>query len=509
MRWGARISLLLAASSLALASATPVVAQEEAGRRAAINGFARAAGIFAPFAVNPNFDFWPVYSLSEIDSNSSHGVSAGFWPGFLVDATFFQFGYQPFERAFFGVAETLWPSTPLDASAGTHDFERFCRAGEVSTVPLPFGLGEGAFPEPLLTGCQSMYAQYRPFVPWEAGAADSSSDEAFTAGRATNSSFRFGPVAAEMVRASSSSDARGLEALTSEARVLVRDLQIGTDLRIRELRSHAVAVADGTSDGATIDHGVNLIDATFQGEPIEIGGSGVIEQPDIGNVNEQLAAQGIEVRLLEGSGRTQGGVAQAEAGGLVIRLRRQGAPPELREPADQACDQLATLEPEPVTSVDEEIASNPLYDDRPPYNQTPQRAELHESVPPPVGCPLVLMQRALDVGIVLGGASAGARLQPLPPLPTFDFGDLDTDPFPFFGDPLPAGGFGPSLPGSSPSLPSFGEVPPVPLEEVTRSALLDLGPEVARTVRVIYGGMVALLALSLVGRRVFRTLVMQ
>ena len=504
-KMGATVMLFVIASALTVAGAGPASAAEE--RRAAINGFARASGAFVPFAVNPNFDFWPVYSLSEINTNSSHGVSGGFWPGFLVDATFFQFGYQPFERAFFGVSESLWPSQPNESSAGTHDFEKFCAAGEVSKVPLPFGLGEGAFPEPLLTGCQSMYAQYRPFVPWEVAASDSGSDHAFTEGRATGTSFRFGPVSAEMVRATSSSDARGFDVMTSDAGVLIRDLSIGEDLHIKELRSRAVAVADGTEEGARATTRMTVVEATFRGEPVEITDKDVMI-PDVGSIDEELAKQGIEVRLIGGRAETSGGVAQAEAGGLVIRLRRGGPPPEFDDPTTAACDAIADLEPDPITSADEDIASNPAYDARPPLNQAPEKVEIHESVPPPIGCPLLLMQRALDLGIVLGGANAAARLQPLPPIPDFDFGGFDGD-FGFFDTPGVGGGLAPIFDGGGPVLPSFGEVPPVPIDDVATSVLLDLGPEAAKKVRVIYAGMAILLGLTLVGRRVFRTLVMQ
>src|SRR5438445_327541 len=74
-----------------LATASPVHGAQAAQELdATANGRAEATAVFVPFRVNPNLEFSPAYSFSQIansaSQSASHGISAGFYPGFLLDA---------------------------------------------------------------------------------------------------------------------------------------------------------------------------------------------------------------------------------------------------------------------------------------------------------------------------------------------------------------------------------------------------------------------------------------
>ncbi|HVL89706.1 MAG TPA: hypothetical protein VM841_05670, partial [Actinomycetota bacterium] len=259
---------------LALAAMLPGHARAETPN-AAVNGFARASAAFIPFNVNPNFDFWPVYSLSETDGSFSHGLAGGFWPGFLVDATFFQFGYQPFERALFGVAESAYPITPFEDTASSTDFAEMCAAGEKSTVPLPDNQGDLGAPEPMLTGCQSLYTQYKNRIPYSVSDARTVSGELFSDSSATGVELRLGTIVAGSAYSSSFTDASQGGKTVSGATVLLSDIKITDALRIEQLRSVVRTVADGTAKGAKIERTLEILNARFQQQPVRIGEDGV------------------------------------------------------------------------------------------------------------------------------------------------------------------------------------------------------------------------------------------
>ncbi|HEX9696313.1 MAG TPA: hypothetical protein VGB64_08360, partial [Actinomycetota bacterium] len=486
---------------VALTAMLPAVPAHAAVPNAAVNGFARASAAFIPFNVNPNFDFWPVYSLSETDGSFSHGISAGFWPGFLVDATFFQFGYQPFERALFGAAESAYPITPTEDTASSTDFAEMCAAGEKSTVPLPNDQGDLAAPEPMLTGCQSLYTQYKNRIPYSVSDARTASGELVSDGSATGAELRLGTVVAGSAYASSFTDASKGGKTVSGATVILDDVKITDALRIEQLRSVVRTVADGTVKGAKIERELVVVNARFQGEPVVIGEDGVA-LPDGTPVDDQLAAYGVDVRLVDGTEARSATEARADSGALVVRMTRDASTVYPGD-ANATCNEFSGAQPSPVATVSEDLGANPLFEPKPPYDQLPDRIEVNESVLPAIACPLFLMERAVDVGVALGGTTAASRFQPLPPEPTFDFDD-DFDFGGDFGGGTAIGGIGGGeFPDGGPLLPRYENTPPVPVDTITGFAEA-LGADAPSGIKALYGGMVLALALLIAGRQTFR-----
>ena len=499
---------VVAATAVALAGLLPAAPVARAAERpnAAINGFARASAAFIPFNVNPNFDFWPVYSLSETDGSISHGISGGFWPGFLVDATFFQFNYQPFERALFGVAESAYPITPVEDTASTTDFAEMCQAGEKSTVPLPDDQGNLAAPEPLLTGCQSLYTQYKERIPYSVSDARTVSDDLRSDGSATGAELRLGTIVVGSAYSSSYTDGSQGGLAESGATVLLSDVKITDSLRIKEIRSVVRTVSDGTTKGAVVERSLTIVDARFQDQPVVIDDKGVTT-PGGDSLNEQLAAQGVQIKIVGGDDKKSATEAQADSGALIVRMTRDASKVYPGD-ANTTCSDFSEAQPEPVATIDQDVADNPLHESKPPYDSLPSEIGVNEAVLPAISCPLFLFERAVDVGIALGGTSAASRFLPLPPVPEFDFGD---DDFPDDGDSSFGGGAG-DVPGNGdtfdgrgPLLPEYGNTPPVPVESVT-GRVEALGAGVAGGIKALYGGMALALALMVVGRSGFRAL---
>jgi hypothetical protein len=471
-----------------------------AAENAAVNGWARAFGAYVPASVNPNLDFWPVYSFSETDNSLSHGVSAGFWPGFLVDATFFQFGYQPFERAAFGVAESLWPDAPNSSSAGTSDFDKFCAAGQVSSVPLPADQGDAKVPAPLLSGCRAMYTQYRSYVPYEVTSGTTLSDSLRSSGLAKAAEVRLpAGVTVGSATSTSSTDANDGH-VVSTATVILNDVRIGATLRIGQLRATASATSNGTRAGAKGTRSIEIKDATANGGPVQIGEDGVTT-PAQRSLNEQLAHEGFAVWIAQRETQIEGAAVTADSSALVIRSTRNGPPPDVSRAGADVCARQAQLSPAPAATVHQDFGENPLYRERAPYDLLPPRLEVNETVPPSVPCLLLAFERSTDLGVVLGGATAYAGYTRLAAPPSF--GDIPYVPdrtiFEHFGG-------GPGF-GVGGLIPSFEEVPPVP-RNLPRPVFAagDLGPDVAQKVKTLYGGMALAFALLVGGRKAFRTL---
>lgn len=489
---------LLAAIGATLLMVVPVL-PAGAAENAAVNGWARGFGAFVPASVNPNLDFWPVYSFSETDNSLSHGVSGGFWPGFLVDATFFQFGYQPFERAAFGIAESLWPEAPNEASAGTSDFDKLCAAGQVSSVPLPADEGDAKFPAPLLNGCRAMYSQYRSYVPYEVSSGRTQSDSLAASGLAKAAELRLpAGVTVGSATATSSTNARSGK-VVSTATVILSDIRIGSSLRIGELRATATAISNGTREGAKGTRSIDIIDATANGQPAHIGDDGVTTSAQR-SLNEQIAREGFAVWVAQHEALIEGTAATADSGTLVIRSTRNGPPSELSRAGADVCARQEQLRPTPAATVHEDLGPNPLYRQRAPYDLLPPRLEVNETVPPSVPCLLLAFERSTDLGVVLGGATAYADYTRLPATPSFG-----EEPFVPDRTIYSTIGGGPGF-GVGGRIPSFEEVPPVPRTLVRPAFIGDFGPEVAQKVKTLYGGMALAFALLIGGRKAFRTL---
>ena len=122
-----------------------------------------------------------------------------------------------------------------------------------------------------------------------------------------------------------------------------------------------------------------------------------------------------------------------------------------------------------------------------------------EPVPPFIPCAGVLFDRAVDSGVVLGVASAGARFEAGAALP--DLNDVFTPGIP---DRLLTTTT--TIPGtpSSASLPGTGSGSQ---QSAALASAPGLGPDVAERVKLVYGALMILLVALVFGRSAFRRLV--
>lgn len=493
-----RFVLALATGIVALSSMLPAQAAETA----AVNGYARASAAYVPANVNPNFDFWPVYSMSETDGSISHGLSGGFWPGFLVDATFFQFGYQPFERALFGVAESAHPIQASEDVAGTNDFAKLCTAGEITKLALPAGLGEAGAPQQLLSGCKALYTQYRNRVPFGTLSAQTSSAALRSNGNALGGEVKLGAIRIGNAYSTSFTDASSGKRTDSSATVILSDVEIAGTLRIQTIISTVRALADGTARGATTQRSITFHGASVAGQSVTIDEDGV-SLPSGKDLDPYLATHGVAVRLVDGSDQRTPTVAQASSGALVVQAVRRSSADALGG-SGARCRQFMDLYPEPVATVNHTLGPNPIYSPQPPYDQLPATLGINETLLPSIPCPLLLMERNIDTGVALAGATAAARFQSIPGI-DFDFGG-DDDGIDVGG----AGGFNVPRGGgfTGPLLPDFDGIPPVPTPSIIRPfTVRGLGAGVAGRVKAAYAAMAALVLMLVVGRRAFRYLI--
>ncbi|MHB8513347.1 MAG: hypothetical protein ACYDCC_14380 [Actinomycetota bacterium] len=470
---------------------------------AAVNGFARASAVYVPFSVNPNFDFWPVYSLSETDGSLSHGIAAGFWPGFLVDATFFQFGYQPAERAFLGAAESEYPTGPLSDESGSTDFARECEAGQVSQVPLPLGLGQGSAPEPLLTGCQSLYTQYKGHIPYSVSSGSTTSDVLQAAGSANGAQVQAGTVTIGSAYSTSYTNASDGKQTDSSATVILNDVQIGGSLRIKELISTVHAVADGSAKDAVAQRSLTIIDATDGGQPVTIGSNGVTT-PGGQSLNGALAAQGLQVRIVDGQTSSGPNQSTVDSGALVVRETRDTT--GTFGDSEKECTTVSNAYPKPVATVSQSIAPNPLYEPAPPYNQLPSNVSVDQQIVPALPCPLLLFERSVDVGVALGGATASARYTLLPP--GLSFPSSPVIPPTTTTTVIPGRTIGSNgAPSIGALLPAYANTPPVPVQSILKPYIFEgLGAGEARGVKAVFGGIFALVLALIASRFGFKAL---
>lgn len=514
-RWGRRVATAAAAGALAAASVVPLLPAGAAVPRASVNGDAVAAGALVPLAVNPNFDLWPAYSLSHIEGAGSHGISGGFYPGFLLDAFAFQYGRQTEARSMMGLAETQWPDDPHRAEAATSDFGSKCRFGR------EFGI-----PAYMTDSCKSFWDQFVAGTsPMEGSAGRSASDQLASAGAAHAVTLTLGDgVTVGTVSSTSGTNAREGRT-TADATVVLEDVSIG-ELHIGSMRSTATAASAGTIPTTDARGGVTFADVTYAGRRavitdrgvlVETGGGQGLEQdisglahPDqLRDVSDQLAAQGFDVRLLPVLERVGTTDATAESGGLVVRLTRE-PPPDLGTRARDVCAATAAQYPEPITTVPLNFGDNPLYDDEFPFNQTDPALEYEIAIPPPAPCIAILFDHAVDVGFVLGPARASARFDPLPPEPVYRppaFGGAGFFvPYESIGQD--GSGVLPSFPdlGVPPSFTEPGDLGAQPPPSSPGTPVVALGAEVSRRVETLYGAILGLVGLLVVGRSTFRRL---
>jgi hypothetical protein len=500
---------------------TPAIAAER-DLDATANGRAAAAAVFVPFRVNPNFELYPAFSFSEIANSASqsgsHGISAGFYPGFLLDAFMDFYGFKGPGRALLGVAETQWPDSPQVADASTGDFAALCKESGNNPQITQY------FPKQLFDGCQQFYnaftGAFGGSLPVRLSAGHSESGHLESSGYADGFQMTLPAIEGLRIghaRSTSATTAASAHASASDATSLLHDVTFGA-LYIAEIRSTASATDDETL-GPKSARSFEVVGATLAGRPVTIDENGirpVTGNPAVESMIAQFAAQGFDVKLVQGheSIDPDSGEVRTASGGLQLRMIRSGTPAELQEPSDRLCAETTELQKNPlltpgsIYTADYDLALLPLVNDA--YQRVwdenyplglllPRELEGEEPLPPVIPCASVLFDRAVDAGIVLGVTEAAARFVPGVPLP--DLGDVLTP-----GTPDRTIVTTIALPGGVPDVIVPGGGSPM-----RPGALAAAGPEfgadVAQRIKLVYGVMVLMLVALVAGRSAFRRLV--
>jgi hypothetical protein len=514
--WGTIASLLV----IGAVGATPAAGAEKE-LNATANGRAEAAAVFLPFRVNPNIDFYPAYSYSEIanaaSQSTSHGISAGFYPGFLLDAFMDFYGFKGPGRALLGFAETQWPDPPQEATASTADFGKLCKESGSNPQITQY------FPKQLFDGCQQFYSAFTGgfggSLPYRLSSGHSRSDFLTSSGFSDGFELTL-PLPGELTighaHSTSQTSAASKHASVSDATAVLQDVAFGA-LHISQVRSSASATNDARL-GPKTTRKVEIVGATIAGRSIIIDSNGVRPVTDNEQTRtalERFAQDGFDVRLIQGNDSVDpdSGEVSTVSGGLSIRMVRSGTPAELKAPSDELCAQTSELQQNPaltpgsVHTFGYDLSSVPPLNDA--YHNAwdknyplglvlPRDLEGEEPLPPVIPCAGVLFDRAVDAGVVLAVTAASARFTEGVPLP--DLGDVVT----------------PGIPDrvitTTITLPGTGTVSAPPaIVPGPAPALVASGPEfgadVANRIRLLYGAMVLVLAALVAGRTAFRRLI--
>jgi hypothetical protein len=456
-----------------------------------IQGAGLAAAGVAAASVDPNVDFWPIYSESTIDNQSSHGLSGAIWPGFLLDAFAWLYGLQPQERAGLGISESQWPNPPHTSSASSTGFmlKNFADGCAMFFGPEQCAQAFATFGEP----------------PAALGTSSSHSALLDSSGQARGARFDF-PGVLEAAEARSRTATRFENGKTVvESVFTARNVTIGGSLHIDLVEARSVAMAAGDRVHSSGKSTLKIVGADFAGTPVFIDDQGLHASGDGGtdDFNKALAAEGLEVRGSQGRETVDstGEFVDSSSGGLLVRVSRQRAedsfPAPLIEGKNAAC---ASAEQSPLNSEITRIRfdqPNPLFGTV-PIPGMPKRAQVDQSVPPPVQCPFT--NRNLGVTLVLGLTDASARLSPLPDIAVLGGAVAATVGIP--GTP------GYTVPGRAGTPASLAIGVPESRNDVAQSTLASSPHktgDLAHRVRILYGLIALVVALGVAGRFVLRT----
>ncbi|MGH2758716.1 MAG: hypothetical protein ACRDKJ_04030 [Actinomycetota bacterium] len=453
-------------------------------------GAALAAAAVAVANVDPDVDIWPIYSQSSIDNQSSHGLSGAIWPGFLLDAFAWLYDLQPQERGGLAISESQWPNPPHSSR----------------------GSSTGFMVEQLGTGCASFYdpATCARFVeqlgrpPLALGVSESHSGELISNGMARGARFEF-PGVAEAAEAWSRTNTvfKGGRSVV-ESVFVAKNVDIGTDLHIDLIEAKSTAAAAGSRDRSEATSTLRVVGATFGGTPVEIDSRGLHIAGDEGSdaLNEQLAEDGLEIRLSQGRQDVDGAgeFVDASTGGLLINVVRERVEETFPEPLVEGKEALCRAAEE--SALNQEIQRVRVNQENPFYGQiplTPERVEIEQSVPPPVGCPF--LNRNFELTISLGLTAASARLSPLPEFTPEDFGVVVKET----GELTPIG----TSDVAATTVPSVVVAPSTVLGSAEQADLVGapLADEAGvRRLRIFYGVLLLLAGLGVAGRFALRAI---
>ncbi|MGH2830188.1 MAG: hypothetical protein ACRDJM_06870 [Actinomycetota bacterium] len=503
------IAVMFVAGSFALpaAAAAPRVAPS-----AIINGYAAGSGAYIPFNVNPNVQFYPAHTMSELDPSGSHGLAAGLYPGFLVDAAaqFYRYGQEA--RSMLGIAESQWPNPPQADDAATTEFGDKCRFMSMDLF----------LPEGFARSCRLYWGQYGGGFPLQLLGGRTTSEDLISSGWAQAHGMTLAAgVTIGSITSTSSTEIKG-RSLVSSATVLMDDVRIA-DLHIERLQSVARAQTDGTRRGSRTMQRTTISRATVAGQEVVIDDEGLrtVDDSDaFRSVNAQLAERGFQVRLIQGVEAVRRFESSADAGGLSIQYTAASPPEFLADPLKTSCATAAAAEESIGDALEEqtgrrEVAriqvpggenpllsddpDSPLYYDARHVHLLPRTYdEVDQPIPPALPCLAALSERDINIGMTLGPATARARLEPVSPIVLPDLDDDIVVP----DAPIERG----PLIGPPPSGPADGPTQAPPAAAPPRRGLLRyhaLGADVSKKVSMVYGILVMIPALLLAGRRAF------
>jgi hypothetical protein len=515
---------LSAAAALLLVATIGVAPARSAEQvlNATANGRAEAAAVFIPFRVNPNFDLYPAYSYSELansaSQSASHGIAAGFYPGFLLDAFMDFYGFKGPGRALLGFAETQWPDPPQKADASTADFGTLCRESGSNPQITQY------FPKSMFDGCEQFYAAltggFGGELPYRISSGHSES--AFLSSSGFAEGFKIALPLPEALtighaHSTSSTTSKSERASVSEATTVLRNVTFG-ELHISEIRSTATAIDDERT-GPKAARTFEIVGATIAGIPVTIDSESirpVVDNEQARDALARFAEEGFVVEVIQGRDQTDPdtGEVSSVSGGLSVRMIRAGTPASFQGPSAELCARTSELQATPALKPGSVVTIPYYLSDVPPLNDAYQRAwdenyplglvlprdiEGEEPIPPVIPCAGVLFDRSIDAGVVLGVTSAGARFDAGVPLP--DLGDVISPDIPdrvinttitIPGPGSVSAPPGAAGPGAGPTLVAVSP---------------GLGADVASRIKLIYGAIVLLLASLVAGRSAFRYLV--
>jgi hypothetical protein len=334
--------------------------------------------------------------------------------------------------------------------------------------------------------------------------SSSQSSSLASSGEARGAQFDV-PGILEAAEARSSTDTRVVAGATVvESVFTARDVTIGGLLHIDTVEARSVARAAGDKARSTASSTLEIAGADFAGTPVTIDDQGLHGQGDSGfdDFNKALAEQGLEVRASQGRQNVDptGEFVDAASGGLLVSVTRQRMEDSIPQPLVQGKDAAcASAENSPLNNEITRVRfdqPNPLYGQI-PVPGMPQRAQIDQSVPPPVQCPFT--NRNLGVLLVLGLTDASARLSPLPELPATGAGiGIAATP----GTPGYVVAGRPGTPGRA-----AAEAAPVTNEfnaQTTLASAPRASGGTARRVKLLYGLVALAAALGVAGRFALR-----
>jgi hypothetical protein len=248
----------------------------------ALEANARASILAGTLDVQPAFDPAIADSRAASSNVGTSSLQSVGWPGFLVDAFFFLYGFQSVERTGLGIAEARWPQGPGDSDA---TLSSTLLAGVPADDSGRIGTSVAHADRGRAGGVAMIHESALPGI-------------SFHSAKSTTSVVTLGRIS------------------SSASEQTVQDVEAGP-LLVRAVQGRARAIA-GAKREAT--QSLVVTGATVAGNEVAIEESGVHATTEVAQqaVEQALSAAGMTVRLLPGSKRAGAAQSSASSGGLFV-----------------------------------------------------------------------------------------------------------------------------------------------------------------------------------------------